>query len=174
MQSEWFEENESRLPGEFDVKRLEPRTTRWRQFGMLGIGVVVLWAAHDIASWPRDASSMQVLVWTGSVTALAVGLVAAATIGFMDSVEHARARLFRWRHLLAWGLTDVVVGGALAALLVTRNPFGRLLAHGKITGSDVVDLGHLVAAGLCLVGALIALLAARDSFFDERRWHVHL
>jgi hypothetical protein len=174
MQVDWYETNERTSPSAFDVRRLEPRSTRWRQFGMLGVGVVVLWAAHDIARWPPDPSSSQVLVWTGSVTAVAVGLIAAATIGFMDSVEHARSRLFRWRHLLAWGLTDVVLGVVLGVLLVARGPFGRLLAHGRITGSDVADLGHLVAAGLCLIGALIALLAARDSFVDERRWHHHL
>ena len=174
MQVEWFETNESRPPDAFDVRRLESRSTRWRQFGALGLGVIGLWAAHDIARWPRDASTSQVLVWTGSVTGVAVGMIAVATIGFVDSVEHARSHLFRWRHLLVWGLTDVVVGVVLAVLLVTRGPFGELLAHGKITGPDLADLGYLVAAGLCLVGALIALLAARDSYFDERRWHHHL
>lgn len=174
MEGEQFDTNETRPRNAFGVMRLEPRSTRWRQFALLGVGVIGLWVAHDIARRPRDQSTMPVLLSTGGATAVALAMVFAATAGFMNSVEHARTRVFRSRHLLVWGLTDVVVAVVLGGLLVIRGPFDTLLSHGKITGPDLADLGYLVAAGLCLVGAFNALLAALDSFDAERRWHHHL
>ena len=157
-----------------DVERLEPRTNRLGQFGVLAVGVIGLWAMHDIALWPTDPSMSRVLLWCAAGTAIALGMIAKAVTSFMHSIERGQDRVFRSRHLLGCGLVQLAASAVLCLSLVNRDPFPGLFAHGRVTGPDIVDLGYVVAAGLCLFGALTALMAARAASQVERRWHHYL
>jgi hypothetical protein len=165
-----FEGTDRISTGRFDVRRLESRKTRWRQFALLAAGLAGLWLAHDIARWPRDSSAPRVGLWVTVVVAVSLFAMARATIGFVNSVEHGRARVFRWRHLLAAAMIEVTIAVMLTKGLLAGDSFGRLLSGGRITGQDIADLGHVIAVALCLVGAITALIAASDAFHDERRW----
>jgi hypothetical protein len=165
-----FEGTDHISPGRFDVRWLEPRTTRWRQFALLAVGLVGLWLAHDIARWPPDSSAPRVRLWVAVVVVVSLLAVARATNGFLNSVEHGRARVFRWPHLLAAGLAEVAIAVFLTARLLARGPFSLPLSRGKIAGEDIADLGQVIAVALCLVGAIAAFVAAGDAFHDERRW----
>ena len=157
-----------------EVERLEPRTNRLGQFGLLAVGVLGLWAMHDIAQWPTDPSTSRVLLWCLAGTAIALWVVAKAVTSFIRSIERGQDRVFRSRHLLGCGLVQLGASAVLSLSLVNRDPFPGLLAHGQVTGADIVDLGYVVAAGLCLFGAFTALMAARAAHQVERRWHRYL
>ena len=157
-----------------EVERLEPRTNRLGQIGVLAVGVIGLWAMHDIALWPTDPSTSRVLLWCLAGTAIALWMVAKAVTSFIRSIERGQDRIFRSRHLLGCGLVQLGASAVLSLSLVNRDPFPGLFAHGEVTGPDIVDLGYVVAAGLCLFGALTALMAARAAHQVERRWHRYL
>jgi len=157
-----------------EVERLEPRTNRLGQSGVLALGVLGLWAMHDIAQWPIDPSTSRVLLWCLAGTVIALGMIAKAVTSFIRSIERGQDRIFRSRHLLGCGLVQLGASAVLSLSLVNRDPFPGLLAHGRVTGADIVDLGYVVAAGACLFGALTALMAARAAHQVERRWHHYL
>lgn len=157
-----------------EVERLEPRTNRLGQLGVLALGVIGLWAMHDIARWPTDPSTTRVLLWCVAGTAIALWIVAKAVTSFIRSIERGQDRVFRSRHLLGCGLVQFGASAVLGLSLVNRDLFPGLLAHGQVTGPDIVDLGYGVAAGACLFGALTALMAARAAYQVERRWYRYL
>lgn len=156
--------------GWFEVERLEPKTARWRQAALLATGVFGLWAAHDIARWPSDPATLSSRTWSAFITVVAVWMVARAARHMIESFDHCQARVFRSRHLLVCSLMLLSTAALLAAALVLRNPFSRLLAHGSVTGPDLVDLGHAVATGICLVAAARAIIGTHEAVQQERRW----
>jgi hypothetical protein len=161
-------------PAWLEVERLEPRTNRLNQFGLLVVGMVGLWAVHSIARWPTDSSTTRVLLGCAAGTAIALWVIAKAVRSFITSIERGQDRIFRSRHLLGCGLVQLGASVVLSLSLVNRDPFSRLLAHGAVTGPDIVDLGYVAAAGVCLFGAFTALIAASEAHQVERRWHRYL
>lgn len=156
--------------GWFEVERLEPRTTRLRQAGLLAAGLFGLWAAHDIARWADDRAATRTLAWSAFVTALVLWMIAHATRSMTESFEHCQARVFRSRHLLLCSVILLSATALLVATLLGRDPFSHLLAHGSVTGPDLVDLGHVIAAGVCCVAAARAIFATYDAMQQERPW----
>lgn len=86
------------------------------------------------------------------------------------SVSSRQARVFRCLHLATCGVCLLAVVVALTSSLLVRGPLGSVLSHGSITGRDIADLGFVVAAGFCLVGAITAFIAALAEFRSEHAW----
>ena len=55
--------------------------------------------------------------------------------------------------------------------MVVHDPFDKLFAHGRITAEDIVDVGIVIAAFVCWVGAGVAITGAWDTLHAERNWH---
>jgi hypothetical protein len=105
-----------------------------------------------------------------------VAVLALASVGRAVHVIVAAAfsdahRIFRTRHLLTCGALLSMAGAGEALVVLSRGPFGKLFAHGSITGEDVVDVATLIAALVCLVGAGVALAGAWERMHVERDWH---
>lgn len=158
--------------GVFDdvITSLESRTERWRQLWLLALGLASIWLGHEISTWADDPSEAGVRLWTTVVVLFGLVQIGRAVSQFVNSVSSRQARVFAWRHLAACGTTMLTVVVALVSMLLIRGPLGSLLSHGTLTGKDIADIGFVIAAGLCLVGAITAFIAAAVEFREEHNW----
>lgn len=134
----------------------------WRWLAALVAALGVLLLAHRLGGRTGVASL---------VALAALGLVGRAVHVIVTSAFSDAHRIFRTRHLLTCAALLSVVGAGEAVLVLDRGPFGKLFAHGTITGADVVDIVTLIAALVCLVGAGVALAGALERMHVERNWH---
>ena len=79
-------------------------------------------------------------------------------------------------HLLSGGEKQLLaVASVLVTLLLVRGPLSAVLSYGRITGRDIADVGFVIAAGICSIGAVAALIASVAEFRAEHAWsHSHL
>jgi hypothetical protein len=168
-----WEDRESVKTGErgvFDITSIEPRSERWHQLLQLALGVAAICLSHEIATWASDPATVSVRLWTSAVVLFGLSQIGLAVSRFVVSVSSRQVRVFQCRHLAVCGVCLLTVVVALVSLLVVRGPLGTLLSHGNITGRDIADVGFVVAAGFCLVGAIIAFVAAFAEFRSEHAW----
>jgi hypothetical protein len=147
---------------------LSRRRYFWAQLALLTAGIVGLSAAHRVASW--DADNASVAFRTAVLVGVALAAVARSTSVIVTSAVSDAYRVFRSRHLLACA---ALLGSAavVACSPILHGPFGRVLAHGRITGEDIADLGSVLAAFVCTVGAVVAAGGAWEALRDERHWY---
>ncbi len=165
-----FETNVEAQQGAFDITSIEPRSERWHQLTQLAVGVGAVWLGHETASWASDPAKPSVRLWTLAVVLFGVVQVGRAVSRFILSVSSRQARIFRCRHLAACGVCLLAVVVALISFLLARGPLRGVLSHGSITGGDIADVGFVIGAGFCLVGAITAFIAAFEHFRLERAW----
>ena len=156
--------------GIFEITSIESRAVRWRQLIQLVLGLAGIWLGHEITTWTSDPATNRVRLWTLAVVVLGLTQVGRAVSRFIVSVSTRRARVFRCWHLTACGVGLLAVAVGLVTVLLIRGPLTNLLAHGRITGRDIADLGFVVAAGFCLVGAVTAFIAAVAEICAEHAW----
>lgn len=152
------------------VTVLESRTERWRQLRLLVLGLASVWLGHEASTWASDPSAASVRLWATAVVLFGLVQVGRAVSQFVNSVSSRQSRVFAWRHLATCGTGLLVVVVALTSTLLIRGPLGTLLSHGTLTGEDIADIGFVIAAGLCLVGAITAFIAAVVEFREEHNW----
>ena len=144
------------------------------QLATLGAGIGTLMLAHTITGRMNDAATgatpTTVLVLL-LVVPLALAAVARSTFVIVTSGHSDAYRIFRSRHLFASGALLSVIAATIAASMVVHDPFGKLFAHGRITGEDIVDVGIVAAALICMFGAGVAFTGAWDRLHVERHWH---
>ena len=153
---------------------LSPTRYFWLQLAMLGAGIGTLLLAHMITRRMDDAvtgATLPTLVVLLVVVPLALAAVARSTYVIVTSGFSDAYRIFRSRHLFRSGALLCAVGAIVAVSMVIHDPFDKLFAHGQITGEDIVDVGIVIAALTCLVGAGVALTGAWDRRHEERHWH---
>jgi hypothetical protein len=162
------------------VMSMEPTTERsptryvWLQLVMLSAGIGALVVAHTITRRMTDAATGATLPTLAAllvVLPLALGAVARSTYVLVTSGFSDAYRIFRSRHLFTSGALLFAIGTAAAVSMVVHDPFEKLFAHGRITGEDIVDVGIVIAALTCLVGAGVAFTGAWDRLHAERHWH---
>jgi len=144
------------------------------QLATLGGGIGTLVLAHTLTGRMNDsvtgATPTTVIVLL-LVIPLALAAVARSTFVIVTSGHSDAYRIFRCRHLFAAGALLLVAGATIAASMVVHDPFDKLFAHGRITGEDIVDVGIVAAALICMVGAGVAFTGAWDRLHVERHWH---
>jgi hypothetical protein len=152
---------------------VSPTRYFWLALAALGVGLASLLFAHELLRTFDESgagaafSTAVVLAWTlgaSAVVARAVHVI--VTSAFSDS-----RRVFQTRHLLVCAAVLFVAAASTIAALVVREPFGKLLAHGTITGHDVIDVAIALAATVCMIGAGVAAIGAWDRSHEERNWH---
>ena len=153
------------------ITSLEPRAERWRQLLLLVLGLASIWLAHEISTWASDPGAASVRLWTTAVVMFGLVQVGRGVWRFVTSVSSRQVRVFAWRHLATCGTCMLAVVVALIAMLLASGPLGSLFSHGRITGTDIADVGFVFAAGLCLLGAITAFIAAAAEFRAEHNWH---
>jgi uncharacterized membrane protein YidH (DUF202 family) len=139
----------------------------WVQLALLVAGIVGLRLSHHVATW--DAVATNATLWTTALVSASLIAVARSNYVIVTSAFSDAYRVFRFRHLLACsaliGSAAVVVGS-----LVVPGPFDQLLAHGRITGEAIADLGSVVATFVCSFGAVCASAGTWTALRDERHW----
>ena len=156
--------------GIFEITAIESRAERWRQLLQLALGLAAIWLGYEITTWASDPGTRNVRLWTLAVVVFGLAQVGRAVAHFVVSISARQARVFRCWHLTSCGVGLLAVAVGLVTLLLIRGPLTDLLAHGTITGGDIADVGFVVAAGFCLVGALTAVVAAVAEFRSQRAW----
>lgn len=147
-----------------------PRTSVGAGVAGLAGTATLLASAHGAAAWSSDPRGLTPqLVTLGLVTASLAMLVLSAW-GLVGSTLSPGRPVFRVRRLVWCAVGLFLVSGAVVASLVTRDPFQRLAASGRVTAHDIVDVGCVLAAVIGLTGAVIAAVGAWESFDDERHW----
>ncbi len=152
---------------------MSPTRYFWTQLAALGAGLGAIFLAHDVTR-QLDDSTADTTFSTAVVmlvVSTALALVARAVYVIVTSAFSDAYRVFRTRHLVVCGALLFLVAAGAAGALVTRGPFEKLFAHGRITGEDVIDLATMVAAGVCMIGAGVASIGAWDRMHEERNWH---
>lgn len=168
MQEEWG--SRAKVAGNsgiFDIRSIEPRSERWHQLMQLALGLAGIWLGYEIATWASDPGTISVRLWTLAVVVFGLVQVGRAVSRFVVSVSSRQERVFRCRHLAACGAGLLAAAVALVVLLLARGPLNSMMSHGSITGTDIADVGFVVAAGFCLVGAVISFIAAVVEFRSE-------
>ena len=107
---------------------------------------------------------------TAAVVGIPLATLGRAAQVIVTSAFSDSCRVFHSRHLLACSLV-LFTGAAFAAAPAVRDPFDRLLSHGRITGGEIADAGSMIAVTICTVGAVVTSMGAWDAFHDERHWH---
>ena len=156
--------------GVFDITSIESRSERWRQVLQLTLGLGGIWLGHEVATWANDPASLNVRVWTLVVIVFGLVQVGRATSRFIVSVSSRQARVFRCWHLTMCAVVLLAVVVGLVTVLLARGPLSHMLSHGAVTGRDIADVGFVIAAGFCLVGAIAAGIAAVAEFRSEHAW----
>ena len=144
------------------------------QLATLGTGLGALVVAHTITRETNDSvtgATPTTAIVLLLVIPLALAAVARSTYVIVTSGHSDAHRIFRSRHLFTTGALLLAVGAAIAASMVVHDPFDKLFAHGRITGEDLVDVGLVAAALICLFGAGVAFTGAWDRLHAERHWH---
>ncbi len=153
---------------------LSPTRYFWLQLAMLSVGIAALLAAHIATQRMDDAvtgATVPTLVVLLVVVPLALAAVARSTYVIVTSGFSDAYRIFRSRHLFTSGALLFVVAVTGIVAMVVHDPFDKLFAHGRITGEDIVDVGIMFAAVICMVGAGVAFTGAWDRLHAERHWH---
>ncbi len=147
-----------------------PGSSSFWQLALLSTGVGGLWLSHHLAgSGESDRGSVLLstaIVVVAALTAGAWGVHLMVVSAFSDM-----RRVFRSRHLLTCGGILFAAGAAAALPVATSRPFHSVVAHGRITGEEVADVGSLTGTVVCAVGAIVTAMGAWDAFHDERHWH---
>lgn len=128
------------------------------------------WIAHGVTVW-SDPSKSNVTIWTGTLTVVSL---AALVLGIWSLLTSAQSRLrhvFCGRRIFVFGGFLSVVATTIVVMLIRRQPFGQLAARGQLTAVEIVDVGLLFAAIVCLTGAIAAFFGALDAYHEERSWH---
>jgi hypothetical protein len=147
---------------------LAQRRYFWGQLVLLATGVCGLAVAHRVASW--DADSRLATFGTAALAGLSLAVAARASWLITARALSDAYRVFRSRHLLVCA-SLLASAAAIVATSVVHGPFDRVLAHGRITGADLADLGSVVTVFVCTVAAVVAASGAWDALRDERHWH---
>ncbi len=153
------------------ITELSPTRYFWLRLAALAAGFCLLGLAHGFTQRSGGSDGRQAMIGVILLVAVSLTMVGRSvhvivTTGFSDA-----HRVFRSRHLLFCATLLLLAGTGAAYAVVTHDPFGRLFAHGQITGEDVVDVGVVVAALVCMVGAGVALTGSWDASRAERNWH---
>lgn len=143
----------------------------WLHLAMLASGIAGLALAHRVADWTRDGSSIDVMTRTSVTAVVSLVVVARATFVLVSAASSDAHRVFRARHLLACAVLLLLPAVGTTAALLFGAPLEQLLSHGQITGGDIADVATGVAAVICGVGALMALVGSWDARHAERHWH---
>lgn len=152
---------------------VSPTRYFWMQLAALGAGLGGLFLAHLVAQRLADSgggSTFATAVTMLMVTA-SLGVVVRAVYVMVTSAFSDAHRVFRTRHLTACGALLFAAAAVAAGAMVARGPFGKLFAHGRFTGEDIVDMATVVATAVCMVGAGVASIGAWDRMHEERNWH---
>jgi hypothetical protein len=158
---------------------LSPTRYFWLQLAVLTAGFGVLVVVHEITRRMHDGPTSPTLVMAAVVmVSVSASLVAVArsTYVIVTAAFSDAHRVFRSRHLLLCAVLLLAVTAIGAGTVIVHDPFDKLFAHGRITGEDITDVGIVLAAVVCGVGAGVALTGAWDTLHEERHWYrsVHL
>jgi hypothetical protein len=140
---------------------------------LLGAGLGVLALTHRVAGGLDDMVATGRSAMTGAlvVVALSLAVVGRSVHVIVTSAFSDAYRVFRARHLAVCAALLFGIGAVTAAVMVVHDPFDKLFAHGRITAEDIIDVGVVIAALVCWVGAGVAITGAWDSSHAERNWH---
>jgi hypothetical protein len=144
---------------------VSPTRYFWLQLGALGAGLGLLVLDHHVARW-QNATALVILV-----ALIALAIVGRTVHVIVTSAFSDAHRIFRTRHLMTCAALLFVVALGTAGAVLARGPFGKLFAHGTISGQDIVDLAGFFAAVVCGVGAGVALSGAWERRHEERNWY---
>ena len=153
---------------------LSPTNYLRLQLAILGAGIGALVLAHTLTRRMNDSvtgASLTTVIVLLVVVPLALAAVARSTFVIVTSAHSDAYRVFRSRHLFVSGALLLVTAATVAAMMVVHDPFDKLFAHGRITGEDIVDVGIVVAALVCMFGAGVAFMGAWERLLAERHWH---
>lgn len=155
------------------TSELSPTSYFWLRLALLGAGLGGLVLTHRVTEQLDDsvATGSRVVIFGLVVVALALALVARSVHVIVTSAFSDAYRVFRARHLAFCAALLLGIGAVTAAAMVVHDPFDKLFAHGQITAEDVVDVGIVIAALVCWVGAGVAITGAWDAVRAERNWH---
>ncbi len=154
--------------------RLSATQHFWLQLARLCAGIGTLALAHSITQPMNDSTTgatLPTVIALLVVIPLALAAVGRSTYVIVTSGHSDAYRIFRSRHLFATGVVLSIVAAATTASMIVHDAFGKLFAHGRITGEDMVDLGIMAAALICTVGAGAAFTGSWDRRHAERHWH---
>ena len=150
---------------------VSPTRYFWVWTAVLGAGLGLLVLAHTIIRrFDVSGGTIAMLGVIATVT-VSLAIVGRSVQVIVSSAFSDAHRVFRARHLLFCGALLLAAGSAVAYAVVVQNPFGKLFAHGRITGEDVTDVGIVIAALVCMVGAGVALSGSWEASHAERNWH---
>jgi hypothetical protein len=155
------------------IEELSPTHYFWRRLVALGVGLGLLVLAPTMSRRLDDSgyTSSSATVAVILVVMVAVAIAGRSVHVIVTSAFSDAYRVFRARHLVACASLLLASGTTVAYAVVVRDPFRRAFAHGRITGLDIIDVGTVIAALVCLVGAGVALSGAWDASLEERNWH---
>lgn len=143
----------------------------WLQLVLLSTGIAGLWLSHRSATWYGDSSTRNAVLQTSAIVLVSLAVVARTTQVIVTSAHSDAYRVFRARHLLTCGAVLLGTAILLTGSLILREPLGRLLSRGRVTGGDIADVATGAAAVVCGVGAVVALVGAWDAAREERHWY---
>lgn len=155
------------------TSKLSPTRYFWLRLALLGAGLGVLVLTHGVTEQLDDSVATGGRAVAGALVAvaLALALVARSVHVIVTSAFSDAYRVFRARHLAFCAALLLGIGALTAAVMVVHDPFDKLFAHGRITAEDIVDVGVVIAALVCWVGAGVAITGAWDASHAERNWH---
>jgi hypothetical protein len=155
------------------TSELSPTRYFWLRLALLGAGLGVLVLTHRVTGQLDDSVATGRSAVAGGlvVVALALALVVRSVHVIVTSAFSDAYRVFRARHLAFCAALLFGIGALTATVMVVHDPFDKLFAHGRITAEDIVDVGVVIAALVCWIGAGVAITGAWDASHAERNWH---
>ncbi|HUV19630.1 MAG TPA: hypothetical protein VMW33_14200 [Ilumatobacteraceae bacterium] len=155
------------------TSELSPTRYFWLRLALLGAGLGVLVMTHRVASRldDSDATGRSAMAGALAIVALSLAVVGRSVQVIVTSACSDAYRVFRARHLAVCASLLFGIGAVTAAAMVVHDPFDKLFAHGWITAEDIVDIGVVIAALVCWVGAGVCINGAWDASRAERNWH---
>ncbi len=165
-----------RLSGD---ERVRPATVPLARPGIAGRwGLLLLiggWegiiATRALADVPADPSSGGVLIAAAAVVVISVAAIGVGCRVVLTAARSPLRYVFRSRPAF-WTAAVLIAAGVVAvAMLIARDPFARVAAHGELTAHTVVELAGIGGALLCLGAGIVALIDCWDAHRDERSWH---
>lgn len=152
---------------------LSPTRYFWLRLVLLGAGLGLLVLTHRFAGGLEDsiAAGRSAVAGVLAVVALSLAIVGRSVHVIVTAAFSDAYRVFRAQHLAACTALLFGIGAVTTALVVVHDPFDNLFAHGRITAEDVVDVGGVIAALVCWIGAGVSITGAWDASRAERNWH---
>lgn len=129
------------------------------------------WIAHAVTVLSPDPSRMSFMILTGTLTVVSLAGLVLGIWSLLASAQSHLRHVFCGRRVFVFGGFLSVAGTTLAVLLVRRHPFGQLAASGQLTAVEIVDLGLLFAAIVCLTAAVVAFFDSVEAYREESSWH---